>query len=77
MTPATQTVLERLASVEATLEHMATKADVVALEARVAALEATIGTAAWGFGIALALATVLLASLQVYYGARASRTSGA
>ncbi len=67
----------RLASVETALKHMATQADLVAVEARIGAIEATIGTAAWGFGVALAAVTALLAGLQVYYGSRRGAASAA
>ena len=61
---------ERIAKIEATLEHLATKADLAALNtdlsAKMASLEATITTAGWALGLGIAV----LAVLQVYYGRR-------
>ena len=57
----TATLGERMARIEGVIEHLATKADV-------AAIEATIGTAAWGLGAVLVAGSLVLAGLQVYFG---------
>lgn len=66
------TLGERMARIEGAVEHLATRADLAAvngsLTAEIAAVNATIGTAAWGLGVVFVVGSLILACLQVYFG---------
>lgn len=55
-----QTVEERLASIEATLPHLATKADVARLDSKIDSLKWVLGSIIGVVGIALTLLQIFL-----------------